>query len=70
MQQDNQQPRLFKTGSTIIAEDSTMTGKSPEEIREILKYQFPEVANATINLSMNDDGQQIVSYLVKPGRKG
>ena len=62
--------RLFKTGSTIIAEDSTTAGLSPEEIREILKYQFPEVANATINLSTNDDGQQIVSYLVKPGRKG
>ena len=70
MQQDNQQPRLFKTGSTIIAEDSTTAGMSPEEVREILKYQFPEVANATINLSTNDDGQQIVSYLVKPGRKG
>lgn len=70
MEQDNQQPRLFKTGSTIITEDSSMAGKSPEEIRDILKYQFPEVANATINLSTNDDGQQIVSYLVKPGRKG
>jgi len=62
--------RIFKIGSTIIAEDASTTGKSPEEIREILKYQFPEAANATINLSTNDDGQQIVSYLVKPGRKG
>jgi hypothetical protein len=70
MEQDNQQPRLFKTGSTIIAEDSTTAGKSPEEIREILKYQFPEVANATINLRTNDDGQKIIDYLPKPGRKG
>jgi hypothetical protein len=70
MEQDNQQPRLFKTGSTIIAEDATTVGLSPEEVREILKYQFPEVANATINLRTNDDGQQIVSYLPKPGRKG
>lgn len=70
MQQDNQQQRLFKTGSTIIAEDSSMAGKSPEEIREILKYQYPEVANATINTRTNDDGQEIVEFLPKPGRKG
>ena len=62
--------RLFKTGSTIIAEDASTAGLSPEEVREILKYQFPEVANATINLSTNEDDQQIISYLVKPGRKG
>jgi hypothetical protein len=70
MSQQSQYNRIFKTGSTIIAEDASTAGKSPEEIRDILKYQFPEVANATISLSTNEDGQQIVSYLPKPGRKG
>ena len=64
-QTNDTQPRIFRTGSTIITEDASTAGKSPEEIREILKYQFPEVANATINLSTNDDGQQIVSYWLK-----
>lgn len=70
MQQDNQQPRLFKTGSTIITENETTANLSPEEVRDILKYQYPEVANATISLSTNEDGQQTISYLPKPGRKG
>ena len=56
MQQDNQQLRIFKTGSTIIAENETTANLSPEEVRDILKYQYPEVANATINTRINDDG--------------
>lgn len=28
------QPRLFKTGSTIIAEDETTANLSPEEVHE------------------------------------
>lgn len=70
MQQDNQQPRIFKTGSTIIAENETTANLSPEEVRDILKYQYPEVANATINTRTNDDGQEIIEYLPRPGRKG
>lgn len=70
MQQDNQQTRIFKTGSTIIAEDTSTAGLSPEAVRDILKYQFPEVANATINLRTTEDGQQIIEFLAKPGRKG
>lgn len=70
MQQDNQRLRLFKTGSTIIAENETTANLSPEDVRDILKYQYPEVANATINTRTNDDGQEIVEFLPKPGRKG
>lgn len=70
MQQDNQQPRIFKTGSTIITENETTANLSAEEVRDILKYQYPEVANATINTRTNDEGQQIIEYLPRPGRKG
>ena len=63
-------PRIFKTGSTTITEDESTSGLTPEQVRDVLKYQFPEVANATINSRSTEDGQQIIEFLPKPGRKG
>lgn len=62
--------RIFKTGSTIITEDESTAGLSPEEVRDILRYRFPEVAHATIRERTGDDGTLILEFLPKPGRKG
>ncbi|MCA9886152.1 MAG: hypothetical protein KC708_24435 [Anaerolineae bacterium] len=64
------QPRIFKTGSTTITEDESTSGLTAEQVRDVLKYQFPEVANATINTRTTHDGQEIIEFLPKPGRKG
>lgn len=64
------QARIFKIGATIISEDETLTGCSLDEIKDILKHSYPEVANATVNTRTSDDGGQIIEFLLKPGRKG
>ena len=66
MQQGNQQHRLFKTGSTIIAEDETTANLSPEEVRDILKYQYAEVANATINTVPMTMDNKLSSFCQNP----
>ena len=38
MQQDKQQPRIFKIGTATIAEDETTANLSPEEVHEMLIY--------------------------------
>lgn len=63
-------PRIFKTGSTTIVEDESTSGLTAEQVRDVLKFQFPEVASATINSRTTEDGQQIIEFLPKPGRKG
>ncbi|MCB9460172.1 MAG: hypothetical protein H6670_11030 [Anaerolineaceae bacterium] len=69
-QANDTQPRIFKTGSTTITEDESTSGLTAEQVRDVLKYQFPEVANATINTRTTEDGQEIIEFLPKPGRKG
>ena len=65
----NPTPRVFKTGSTRIVESETTAGLSNEEVREILKRTYPEVAHATIR-EREQDGLRIVEFLPQPGRKG
>ncbi|NLF79472.1 MAG: hypothetical protein GX573_27585 [Chloroflexi bacterium] len=65
----NPTPRIFVIGATRIVEDASLAGRSSEEIREILKLTYPEVAHATIR-ETEQDGQKTVSYLARPGRKG
>jgi len=62
-------PRIFKMGATRIVEDETMAGLSNEEVSDILKRTYPEVAHATIR-EREQDGQRIVEFLPQPGRKG
>ena len=62
-------PRVFVIGATRIVEDSSMVGRSNEEIRAILKFSYPEVAHATIR-ETKQDGQTTVSFTARPGRKG
>ena len=63
-------PRVFKIGATRIIEDASTAGLSHEQVRTLLKNTYPEVANATIQESVNQDGTRVVSYLAQPGRKG
>ena len=66
---DTRLQRVFKIGSTLIVEDESQVDLSNEQVRDALAFQYPEVANATISTS-EQNGQQIVSYMAKPGRKG
>lgn len=65
----NPTPRVFVIGATRVKEDASMTGRSNEEIRDLLKPTYPEVAYATIR-ETEQDGQKIVTYLARPGHKG
>ena len=47
-QETNPTPRIFKIGATRIVEDAAMAGLSNEQVRDILKRTYPEVAHATI----------------------
>ena len=62
-------PRVFKTGTVRIVEDESMQGLSNEDVRNLLKATYPEVANATIR-ETTSDGQRLVEFLPQPGRKG
>jgi hypothetical protein len=64
------EPRIFKIGATIISEVETLAGCSLDEIKDILKHSYPEVAHATVNTRTSEDGTQIIEFLPKPGRKG
>ena len=67
--QNNTQTRVFKTGTVRIVEDDSMRGLSNEEVRNLLKATYPEVANATIR-ETTTDGQIVIEFLPQPGRKG
>jgi hypothetical protein len=62
-------PRIFKIGSTRIVEDESMRDMSNEQVQEILAFQYPEVANATLHTT-EKDGNLFVEWISKPGRKG
>ena len=62
-------PRIFKTGTVRIVEDESMQGLSNEDVRNLLKATYPEVANATLR-ETTADGQRVVEFLPQPGRKG
>jgi hypothetical protein len=48
--------RIFKTGSSLIAESPEMRSLGNEDIRASLKHSYPEVANATIHETPQNDG--------------
>ena len=61
--------RVFKIGSTLVVEDASMAKLSNEQVQDVLAFQHPEVANATIH-STEKDGKLYVEFLKKVGRKG
>lgn len=68
-EQTNPTPRVFKIGATRIVEHAAMTGLSNEQVRDLLKRSYPEVAHATIR-EREQDGLRIVDFFPQPGRKG
>lgn len=64
------QSRIFKIGTTRIVEDASMRHRSHEQVRDLLKRTYPEVAHATIRERALDDGTTLIEFLPKPGRKG
>ena len=64
--QNSTQTRIFKTGTVRIVEDDSMRGLSNEEVRNLLKATYPEVANATIRETTTDG--QIRRRIPAPAR--
>ena len=62
--------RIFKIGSTRIVEDESTAQLSNEQVKNLLKRSYPEIANATIRETTLDDGTTLVSFSAVPGRKG
>ena len=61
--------RVFKIGTNRIVEDAATAKLNNEQIRNLLKRQYPEIANATIRETTSGE-LRIVEYLPQPGRKG
>ena len=61
--------RVFKIGATRIVEDASMSGATNEQVRDLLKTRFPEIAIATLR-EREEDGMRLVEFLPQPGRKG
>jgi PRTRC genetic system protein C len=61
--------RLFKIGTARIAEDAATAQLSNEQVRTLLKSQYPEIANATIRETVSGE-TRLIEYIQQPGRKG
>ena len=68
--QTNPQPRVFKIGTTTIVEDDSLAGKTLDEVKDILKRSYPEVAHATIRERTLEDGTTVLDFIPVAGRKG
>lgn len=64
-------PRIFKIGAAKIVETESMRDRSNEQMRDLLRGEYPEVANATITERVAPDGSvRWVEFLPQAGRKG
>lgn len=61
--------RVFKTGATIITESPDMHGLSIEQVKQLLKSSYPEVAHATIRERVEGE-VRVIEFLPQVGRKG
>ena len=61
--------RVFKIGATRVVEDPSMSGLNNEQVRDLLKTSYPEIANATLR-ERDENGLRVVEFLPQPGRKG
>ncbi|MCK6580822.1 MAG: PRTRC system protein C [Anaerolineae bacterium] len=68
-QNPTQPTRVFKIGATRITEDASMSGATNEQVRDLLKTSYPEIANATLR-ERDENGMRVVEFLPQPGRKG
>jgi len=65
----SQMQRVFKIGDNLIVEDERLMGLTNEEAQIALSFAYPEVQNANMTTSVQN-GQLVVEFMVKPGRKG
>ena len=68
-QDPRQMQRVFKVGDHLIVENEKLMNLSNEDAQQMLAFTYPEVANATITTSVQNN-QLVVEFMVKPGRKG
>ncbi len=61
--------RVFVIGNNRIVEDTSTVKLSNEQIRSLLKAQYPEIANATVRETVEGE-VRVIAYLPIPGRKG
>ena len=61
--------RVFKIGTNRIVEGAETAQLGNEQIRTLLKTQYPEIANATIR-ETDSDGVRLIEFLPRPGTKG
>jgi hypothetical protein len=67
----NTQPaRIFKTGTTIIAEDDTLRSLGDDDVKALLQRTYPEIAHATVRETVQEDGTRLIEYIARAGRKG
>ncbi|GIK76125.1 hypothetical protein FBR02_00085 [Anaerolineae bacterium CFX9] len=70
-QNQNASSRVFKIGATRIVEDPSMSDLTNEQVRDLLKTSYPEIANATLReRTEGENGLRVVEFLPQPGRKG
>jgi hypothetical protein len=69
-QNPTQPTRVIKIGATKIIADATMSQLSPEQLRETLKINYPEIAHATLRETTLEDGTVCIEWIPVPGRKG
>jgi hypothetical protein len=63
-------PRIFVIGTNRIVEDESTVALDNEQMRNLLRANYPEVANATIRERTDASGSHVVEFLPLPGRKG
>ena len=68
--QNTLQSRVFVIGATRIVEDDSTRGLTAEQVRNLVKSAYPEVAHATIRERDTDEGQHVVEFMPMAGRKG
>lgn len=70
MSEQNTPNRIFKIGATTIQADEGMANLDNEQIRDVLKRTYPEVAHATIRERTLEDGTIVLDFIPVAGRKG
>jgi hypothetical protein len=70
MSENNTLTRIFKTGTTIIAEDDTLRSLSDDDVKALLQRTYPEIAHATVRETVQEDGTRLIEYIARAGRKG
>ncbi len=61
--------RIIKIGATRIVADASMSAIEPEQLRDLLKTTYPEIANATLR-ERDENGLRVIEFLPQPARKG